>query len=45
MTPPSELAHCSNCESWFTEGSVDELFYHATRCCCRDSSDPDPIDG
>jgi hypothetical protein len=36
MTPPTELARCSNCDGWFTEGSLDDLFYHATACCRRD---------
>lgn len=37
MTPPPELAKCSNCDCWFTVAATDEVFHHATRRCCPSS--------
>ena len=44
MTPPPDLIECSNCDCWFAGASLDELFYHATCACRRDSSPPPGID-
>ena len=44
MTPPPDLIECSNCDCWFAGASLDEVFYHATCACRRDSSPPPAID-
>lgn len=38
MTPPSDLAKCSNCDCWFAAAATDEVFHHASARCCRDAA-------
>jgi len=40
MTPATELVECDNCDCLFAAASVDEIFYHATARCRRDSKIP-----
>jgi len=40
MTPPSDLAKCANCDTWFAAAATDEVFHHATRRCCSDKPEP-----
>lgn len=40
MTPPPELVECANCDCWFADACADEIFFHATRRCCRLESAP-----
>jgi hypothetical protein len=42
MTPPPDLIECANCDCWFTGASLDEVFYHATAGCCRDTAASPP---
>ncbi len=35
MTPPPDLAKCTNCDGWFAAAATDEVFHHATSRCCR----------
>jgi hypothetical protein len=36
MTPASELIECTNCDCWFMDASLEDVFYHATCACRRD---------
>ncbi len=37
MTPAPELVECANCDCWFAGASLDDVFFHATGRCCRDT--------
>jgi hypothetical protein len=37
MTPATDLVECDNCDCLFAGASVDDIFYHATGRCRRDS--------
>ena len=39
MTPPSDLAKCAHCDSWFAAAADDEVFRHATQQCRLDEPD------
>lgn len=38
MTPAPELVECTNCDCLFTAASLDDVFYHATARCRRESA-------
>jgi hypothetical protein len=38
MTAPPDLARCAHCSSLFAAAATDEVFFHATRGCCRRAS-------
>lgn len=33
MITSSELVECKHCHSWFTDTSLDDLFFHGTSAC------------
>lgn len=44
MTPSSDLVECTHCDDWFTDTSVDDLFFHATGRCRRAALSPSPLE-
>ncbi|HEX2832436.1 MAG TPA: hypothetical protein VHW00_05435 [Thermoanaerobaculia bacterium] len=42
MTAPPDLARCAHCESLFAAAATDEVFFHATRGCCRRNAGRSP---
>jgi hypothetical protein len=43
MTPPADLAKCSNCDCWFAAAATEEIFHHATKRCRNEKAASSPF--